>query len=103
MNLTISEIHFIIRNLEAREEWIIDNPNDGSEEEKEKENIQSALQKLRSLNIKFKLDSNIEIKMKDILDAVKLTLKLYPHKNGDELFAEIIEYLDRLQKVNEEK
>ena len=51
MKITISEIHFIIRNLRARKEWIKDNPNDFSEEEGEKECINSALMKLESIKL----------------------------------------------------
>ena len=32
---------------------------------------------------------------KNVLEAVKLVLNLYPHKHGIELYAEIIEYLKR--------
>ena len=34
-----------------------------------------------------------------ILEAVKLTLQLYPHKQRDELYAEIIGYLNRKKEV----
>jgi hypothetical protein len=30
-----------------------------------------------------------------VLEAVRLVLKLYPHKHSHELFAEIVEYLNR--------
>ena len=33
-----------------------------------------------------------------ILEAVKLTLQLYPHKQRDELYSEIIGYLNRIDK-----
>jgi len=35
-------------------------------------------------------------------EAIKLTIKLYPHKHGDELAMEIINYLDRLEKSEKE-
>ena len=31
-----------------------------------------------------------------------MTIKLYPHKHGDELAMEIIDYLDRLDKSKKE-
>ena len=30
-------------------------------------------------------------------EAIKMTIKLYPHKYGNELAMEIIDYLDRLE------
>jgi len=30
-------------------------------------------------------------------EAIKMAIKLYPHKQGDELAMEIINYLDRLE------
>jgi len=54
MKLTISEIHFIIRNIEARIEWIKDNPHDISEEEGEIRNLKSVLNKLNSFNFEIK-------------------------------------------------
>ena len=35
-------------------------------------------------------------------EAIKMTIKLYPHKHGDELAMEIIDYLDRLDKSKKE-
>jgi len=51
MKFTISEIHFIIRNVVARIEWIKNNPDDFSEEEGEKNNLISVLNKLSKLEI----------------------------------------------------
>jgi hypothetical protein len=49
--LTISEIHFAKRTIEARIEWIKDNKQDASEEEGELQNLCSILNKLESLRI----------------------------------------------------
>ena len=49
--LTISEIHFIKRNIKARSEWLKDNPDDFSEEEGEKECINSAVKKLENIRV----------------------------------------------------
>jgi len=35
-------------------------------------------------------------------EAIKMTIKLYPHKQGEELAMEIIDYLYRLEKSEEE-
>jgi len=58
MKLTISEIHFIKRQLEARSEWIKDNPNDFSEEEGEKECVDSALEKLNKIKVDLEVSQN---------------------------------------------
>jgi len=35
-------------------------------------------------------------------EAIRMTIKLYPHKHGEELASEIIEYLERLEKSERE-
>ena len=37
-----------------------------------------------------------------IRKAIRLTIKLYPHKHGEELASEIIKYLERLNVIEEE-
>jgi len=54
MELTINELHFMKRQIEARIEWINDNPDDFSEEEGEIEALKSLLSKLE--NIKYNLE-----------------------------------------------
>jgi hypothetical protein len=56
MELNPSEIHFIKRTLEARQEWIKDNPDDDSIEEDEKECIESILNKLPEVKWILKVD-----------------------------------------------
>ncbi len=56
VELTISEIHFIRRNLIARVEWIKDNPDCFSIEEEEKECVDSTLEKIS------KLMANLEVR-----------------------------------------
>jgi len=36
-----------------------------------------------------------------LLGKVKRTIKLYPHKHGEELFAEIMGYLNRSEEENQ--
>ncbi len=55
VKLTISEIHFIKRQLIARAEWIKDNPDDVSIEETEEENINSLLKKLESIKLSLEV------------------------------------------------
>ena len=56
VKLTISEIHFMKRQLEARAEWIRDNPNDFSEEEGEKRCVDSALAKLNKIEVNLEVE-----------------------------------------------
>lgn len=53
MELTISEVYYIINQLEARKEWIKDNPDDSSIEQYELENITIALQKLKAIKLRI--------------------------------------------------
>jgi hypothetical protein len=52
MNLTISELHFAIRTLVARVEWLNDEDDD-SEEEGEKENLQNLIKKLNGFSLEI--------------------------------------------------
>ena len=53
MKFNISELHFIKRNIEARIEWIKDNPQDFSEEEGELKSLESVFQKIKSINLEL--------------------------------------------------
>jgi len=54
MRIKISELHFAIRTIEARVEWIVDNKNDSSEEEGELDNLESLLDKLNKCGFELK-------------------------------------------------
>ena len=56
MKLTASEVHFIKRNIDARIEWVKDNPADASEEEGEVDCLKSVLNKLNKFGIVLKAE-----------------------------------------------
>ena len=58
IELTISEIHFMKRQLIARAEWIKDNPDEYSVEEDEEKNINSALEKLNKIKVDLEVSQN---------------------------------------------
>ena len=70
MKITTSECHFIIRNIEARIEWIKDNPDDASEEEGEIRNLKSVLEKLRSLSFEIKEEKRIGYPWDDYMKKI---------------------------------
>jgi len=58
IELTIHELHFLMRQIEARIEWIADNPHDESIEENEQSCVESLLGKLLKLKIKMEFESS---------------------------------------------
>lgn len=49
MDFTISELHFIKKQIDSRLSWLKDEPDDPSEEEGEIKNLKSAVQKINEV------------------------------------------------------
>ncbi len=52
LDLTIEETYIVLQNLQARDEWLKDNPDDPSEIHNERGNMANIINKLRSEDVK---------------------------------------------------